>query len=87
MEQQIESRICDVIASVLGVPRREVMATTNQQTITGWDSLAHVHLIMALESEFGASFSIEEALELTSVPAIHAALTRAAVPSQHADRT
>jgi acyl carrier protein len=75
MEDGIQSRVCDVIADVLGVPRGDVSKSTSQQTVKGWDSLAHIHLIVALEAEFNVSFSIEQALELTSVPAIYAAVT------------
>jgi acyl carrier protein len=74
MDNKTISRICNIIASVLGVPASQVLATTSQQTIEGWDSLAHVHLVTALEAEFGVSFSIDQALEITSVPSIYAAL-------------
>lgn len=39
-------------------------------TLQGWDSMAHVALIMTLQQEFGCSISPEQAVELTSVPAI-----------------
>ena len=75
MEESTRARIFTVMANVFGVPSCEVLPSTSQQTIEGWDSLAHVHLIMALEAEFEVSFSIEQALELTNVRAIYEALT------------
>lgn len=78
MNEDVKSRMCHVIGSVLGVPPSAVLENTSQETIEGWDSLAHVHLVMALEAEFAVSFSLEQALELTSVPAIYAALAGAA---------
>lgn len=44
-----------------------------------WDSLAHVTLIGALESEFGISIDIDTSLEMTSFGAVLAALENAGV--------
>jgi acyl carrier protein len=38
--------------------------------VDGWDSMAHVALIMELQKEFGISISPAEAVELTSVEKI-----------------
>jgi acyl carrier protein len=38
--------------------------------VAGWDSMAHVGLILALQREFGVSISPADALELTSVKEI-----------------
>jgi acyl carrier protein len=35
--------------------------------VTGWDSMAHVGLILALQKEFAVSIPTVDALELTSV--------------------
>jgi acyl carrier protein len=35
--------------------------------VPGWDSMAHVGLILALQKEFGVSITPAEAIELTSV--------------------
>lgn len=35
--------------------------------VPGWDSMAHVGLILALQKEFGVSISPADAIELTSV--------------------
>lgn len=43
-------------------------------TVEGWDSMAHVALIMALQKEFAVSISPEQAIELTTVSAIKAYL-------------
>ncbi len=40
------------------------------ETVDGWDSMAHVGLILALQKEFGVSISPMQALELTDVAAI-----------------
>lgn len=37
------------------------------ENVKGWDSMAHVGLILALQKEFGVSITPAEAIELTSV--------------------
>jgi acyl carrier protein len=43
--------------------------------VPGWDSMAHVGLILALQKEFGVSIPPIDALELTSVKNIIQYLT------------
>ena len=43
--------------------------------IRGWDSLAHVNLINALEAEFGVKFGVRELMKMKSVGAIRQVLT------------
>jgi len=43
--------------------------------IRGWDSLAHVNLINALESEFGLKFGVRELMKMKSVGTIRQVLT------------
>lgn len=38
--------------------------------VPGWDSMAHVALIMTLQQEFGISISPAQAVELTDVASI-----------------
>ena len=40
------------------------------ENVKGWDSMAHVGLILALQKEFDVSISPAEAIELTDVAAI-----------------
>jgi len=43
--------------------------------IRGWDSLAHVNLINALEAEFGVKFGVREVMKMKSVGTIRQVLT------------
>jgi acyl carrier protein len=40
------------------------------ENVDGWDSMAHVALILALQKEFGVEISPADALELTDVASI-----------------
>jgi len=42
--------------------------------IRGWDSLAHMNLINALEAEFGLKFGVRELMKMKSVGAIRQVL-------------
>ena len=59
-----------VIARVLGVPRGAVTDATSNTTVSGWDSLNHVTLLLELEAAYGVSFAAEEALAMTDVASI-----------------
>ena len=70
------ARVQRTLAQVLDLPVDRVRPDTDQQSVPGWDSLHHVHLIAAIEAEFAVSIDPEDWLELTSVPAIVACLGR-----------
>ena len=50
--------------------------------VPGWDSMAHVGLILALQREFGVSISPVDTLELTSVSSIMKYLVNQGVSSK-----
>lgn len=58
------------MAAVLGVPAEALGDDASPDTIADWDSMSHLNLVMALESEFGVSLSAEDALEMRNVAAI-----------------
>ena len=70
----LPSRIRSVIAATFGIEPRAINDATGSDTIAAWDSMNHIHLVVALEAEFGVSFEPETAVELTSVGAITQAL-------------
>jgi acyl carrier protein len=58
------------MAAVLGVPAEWLTDDASPETTSEWDSMSHLNLVMALESEFHVSLSAEDALEMRSVAAI-----------------
>ncbi|HPH65816.1 MAG TPA: acyl carrier protein [Kofleriaceae bacterium] len=74
MPNSISSRTKSIVSATLGVPLATLTDESGPATISNWDSLHHLHLIVALEAEFGVSFDPEEALELTSVAMFVAAI-------------
>ena len=52
------------------------MTAARQGTEAAWDSLAHVLLVGAIESEFGLQIDASDSLELTSYESIASYLER-----------
>tara|TARA_R110002096_G_scaffold8803_2_gene35857 strand:- start:14480 stop:14707 length:228 start_codon:yes stop_codon:yes gene_type:complete len=65
-----ESRLLGVFQSVLGSDITAFKGDETPDTVKGWDSAAHLNLIMAIEAEFAVQFDIEEMESLDSVAAI-----------------
>jgi len=76
MTDGLPLRVQRTLAHVLDLPPGEIRPETEQKSVAKWDSLHHIHLIVALESEFEVSIDPDESLQLTSVPAIVACLGR-----------
>ncbi len=64
------NRIREIAADVFGVPVADLPEDASQETVTGWDSLHHLELMLALEMEFGVQISSEAMPELLSIEAI-----------------
>lgn len=66
----------EVVSKVFGVDRRTISDATSNTTLAEWDSLAHMTLVVELESAYSLSLSAEDALQLTSVAEIKRVLQR-----------
>jgi acyl carrier protein len=67
MSDPIERRVLDVVAHIFRVPRKSVSMESSPKTISTWDSLQQVHLILALEEEFGVQFDVDQIALMRSV--------------------
>lgn len=63
----IVERLQPVFRDVLDLPSLVVGRETTAQAVPGWDSLAHINLILAVEQEFGVRFALGELEELKNV--------------------
>lgn len=70
----IYEQLRDTIATALNLPAGKVTETSSAEDIAAWDSLGHVHVIMALEQTFGIFLDVEDFPRMNSVPAIIAYL-------------
>lgn len=70
----MKDRIKRILASVLETVPENISDDASQKTLENWDSLHHLMLVMALEEEFGVSFSDSDIFELLSIELIEISL-------------
>jgi acyl carrier protein len=68
--EEQSAKIRQTVSDVLGVPLKDITDDTSPDTVEGWDSVAHLNLIMALEENLGMGFTPEETMDMTSVKLI-----------------
>jgi len=71
-----QDRLATIFSAVLGIDSANLSDTDSPGTIAKWDSVNHIHLILAIEGEFGIQFSPGEIADLNSVGAIRDRLDR-----------
>ena len=59
-----------IIKTVGEVLKTEVKMNTSQKNCVKWDSLMHIHLVLALEDTFEVSFEPAEIAQMTDILAI-----------------
>jgi len=62
--QELYSAVSQVAEQVLQIPKFD--DSTNMISTPAWDSLKHVQLLSAIETEFGIEISGDDAFRLTS---------------------
>jgi acyl carrier protein len=66
--QEIQEKLTGVMRSVFEAPAGLVLGdSTKASDVEGWDSLAHVALIVAVEKAFSVRFTTKEVKALTNV--------------------
>ena len=64
---RIDNRLQIVFESVFGPKTPKLSEQDSPDTISSWDSINHLNLILALEAEFGVEFAANEIGSLVSV--------------------
>ena len=66
----MQDRIKAVMAQIFNVEVSSISEASSPQEIERWDSLRHMQLILAIEDEFGVTFSDEDIPNLLTLRAI-----------------
>jgi len=74
-----EERLREIFREVFNLGDGVDPSTCRQNETPQWDSLAHVSMVAALESEYGITVDTGDALELTSFDAVRRYLASARV--------
>lgn len=69
-----ESQLKKILANLFNVSPEEINDDTSMDTIEKWDSLNHLNLILALESELNVTLTEENTIEILSYPLIKTVL-------------
>jgi acyl carrier protein len=69
MTAQTADRLQDIFRAVFEMPEGTDVTNLRQMNTPKWDSLAHVSLVTAIESEFGVSLDAADQLRMTSFAA------------------
>ena len=67
----MEDRLKQVFANVFDIPVGNIDDNLSPDTVDEWDSLNHTNLVIALEQEFGVTFSPDEIIEMMNVELIN----------------
>ena len=54
-------------ADILKRPIDEVPVASTRETVPGWDSMAHLNLVLAVEQHFDVQFLPEEMLQMLTI--------------------
>ena len=63
----MDPRVERVFREVLDDRRLSLTPESAPGNVAGWDSFAHVKLILALEEEFGVSFTVDDVAEAANL--------------------
>ena len=69
----------EIFAEILKVPADKLSNETSPKTVSSWDSLRHVELIMAVECAFNVAFSTPEISTINSLGGIRELLQQKGV--------
>jgi acyl carrier protein len=64
---EIFTKIQDIFRQVFDDDNLAVLPETGRAQIAGWDSVAQVKLVLALEEEFGIRFTMDEVSSMNTV--------------------
>ena len=68
--------LTELMRSVFNSPRAQIQLESTSATVLGWDSVAHVILMLEIEQEFGVAISPHEAAQFENVGRLYEELIR-----------
>lgn len=73
--QEVNERVRRTMSALLNVPSEALRDESSREALEEWDSLKHMHLVLALEEEFGIEFADDEVSGLATVGGLTQAIT------------
>lgn len=78
MSAQAIEKLHEIFCMEIGVEADELSADMAYGSLAEWDSVAHMHMISALEEAFEIEFSDDEIGDLTTLAALEAKVSKLA---------
>ena len=75
-EKIVWQRLQEIFRIVFENPKLDIMSEWSSWDVTGWDSLMHLQLILAIEKEFGIRFKPPEMLDLKNIGELYAIILK-----------
>ena len=75
-KEEIKDRARAALARALKVDPKTIGDDASQMDLSGWDSVRHMNVVLALENDFGIEFEDAELPTLTSLPLLVAAIEK-----------
>ena len=72
------NRARDMLAEAVNLPAEDLADDAAIGTVEGWDSLAHIRLITAIERFLGRELTTDEAISINSLASLGRVLDEAA---------
>ncbi len=66
----MNNKVLKLVAQIMGIPLERVTAESSPDSIEQWDSLKHMHLVLAIEEAFGIQLTDEEIVAIKDVRSI-----------------
>ncbi|HXA64289.1 MAG TPA: acyl carrier protein [Bryobacteraceae bacterium] len=63
----IIQELTPIFADILDQPNLQLHPDSNASNVDGWDSLAHVNLVVAIEKRYGIKFALGELQDLKNL--------------------
>jgi len=73
---KVDDRLTEIFRTVFEDEALEVIGSTTAVDVEGWDSVAHITLIFAIEEEFGFQFSSRELENIRNVGDLQALVSQ-----------
>jgi len=83
MNISVCDRVQNICADVFALSIEQITPESSPQTISTWDSLQHLNLVLAIEQEFGTQFAPDEIAPRLSIQAIIDLLAAKLSPSDY----
>ena len=62
----MDSSIRQIMSEIFSIPIEDIDSKSSMDSISSWDSLAHLQLLIQLEEKFSTSFNERDTISMTS---------------------